>query len=379
MTLSVGIFRIVLILFLVKIAYFIFACFYEQVETVNIDTYIESLDNNDGGWYMRIAQNGYRVITKFEDLSGGWINGKLIQSEWAFFPVYPALIAGLSSILGWDLTSSAILLSYIFSIAGFVCLFIFCNIFFNNTVQAFYTTLCVMLFPFHYYYSMFYTEALFFTFMISCFIFIYKKQYLLLAIMLIPLTLVRPNGIVVSMALYIFFLEQNNILSKYKIDWNKLFSKEIILNSFYFLTSPLALLGYCIYQFYKTGYFLAFTIAQNGWGKKATFPLSVFYQYNDATSILYSTYTILAMLVAVYGWRKLPLSLNILIWTSILIPLSSGSVLSMQRFISVIFPLFIIISYNLYKRNYRYLILVGLFVLQLLSYYYWFNKSQLGF
>jgi len=92
-----------------------------------------------------------------------------------------------------------------------------------------------------------------------------------------------------------------------------------------------------------------------------------------------STYTVIAMIFALFAWRKLPLSFNILIWLAIILPLTAGSVISMPRYISTLFPLFIILAYHLYKTKYKFLILGCLFCLQLYTYYHFFNHSPLGF
>lgn len=383
MTYINGVVRIIAVLFLLKVGYLLFAYFSGNINEINYDSYKYSLSRNDFGWYSRIATNGYSTITQKRDLAGGWYDGRLIQSEWAFFPAYPSLCKAITNIAGWSVFESALLLSYIFSITTFVGLFTFCCLYCKNNLQAFYITILVMVFPFHYYYSMFYTEALFFTFMIFSFICIYKKQYLLLSLFLIPLTLIRPNGIVLVAPLYFYYLEQTDVFQNWSFDWKKLFSRSTILNSLYFLAAPIALGIYCLYQYSKTGYYFAFAVAQGGWGKTTMMPYNALYQYHDQASNLMdmfnSTYTVIAMIFALFAWRKLPLSFNILIWLAIILPLTAGSVISMPRYISTLFPLFIILAYHLYKTKYKFLILGCLFCLQLYTYYHFFNNSPLGF
>lgn len=48
----------------------------------------------DGGWYARIAAGGYPAVVPRE------VHGRVIHSALAFFPLYPALTAGVERVLG---------------------------------------------------------------------------------------------------------------------------------------------------------------------------------------------------------------------------------------------------------------------------------------
>lgn len=168
--------------------------------------------------------------------------------------------------------------------------------------------------------------------------------------------------------LYLFHLEIHIILKKYAIKWTELFNRKNIIKSLFFFSGIVAFGLYCLYQYDNTGFYNAFSIAQKGWEKKLTFPFFSLFSRSGIANIFHSSYTIVAMIFAIFAWRKLPISMNILVWISILLPLSGGSVISMARYISVIFPLFFVLGDMLYKlKKARYIILIALYILHMYS------------
>lgn len=343
-----------------------------------IGQYTEIAKKNDAYWYERISDTGYPVITSKRDL--GYSEGENYkQSEWAFFPFYPALNKATIKIFNTSFNTSAFWWSMLFSLLAILGLYRYGLIYYKNDRKAFFNALLLFSFPFSFYFSMYYTEALYFTFMIYSFISISSKRYIILALLLIPLTLIRPNGIIIIIPLYLYFLERIGILQKYKLDWQRILSKEVIITTLAFITAPLTFLAYGIYQYQYTGFFFAFSIAQDGWYRELSFPILAFFRKGDVATQFNSFYTIFVILFAAWAWRKLPLSLNILVLLSLLLPLCSGSVTSMTRFISVIFPLFLVLSETLNNLKYRYIIIIIIIGLHFLSYYTWMTDHPISF
>ena len=63
-----------------------------------------------------------------------------------------------------------------------------------------------------------------------------------------------------------------------------------------------------------TDHYFAFIKAQAGWYKEFMFPLLSLFRRGDLATQFNSVYTILFMLLAIVMAKKLPLSLNVLIW-----------------------------------------------------------------
>lgn len=362
---------------LVKLSYLVFTYFIVADSSVSVDGYIGMIKRNDTGWYEKIAANWYPRIT--EKIELGYSNkADFKQSEWAFFPFYPGLNRISTQWFNIDFDMSGFTLSMLFSTLAFIGFYIFCKTYLGDPDKALYGTLVFLLFPFHYFFSMMYTEAIFFTFLIFSFIAIYRRKYLFIPILIIPMVLVRPNGIVALIPLYFYFLERNNIVSKKNFDFTLLLGRKNLVQSLIFLTGPIAFLAYLIYQKQMTGYYFAFSIAQAGWYREFMFPLFAFFRRGDFATQFNSFYTILVIVLSAMMWKKLPLSLNLLVWTSLLLPLCSGSMTSMPRFISVIFPLIIIYGGWFYATRFRYAMLVVLFALQLWTFYYWLIGDAFG-
>jgi Gpi18-like mannosyltransferase len=378
-----NIIKIIAVSFLLKLSYFVFALIVSELGTgyqieLKASEFFSLFKRNDSFWYQKEAEQGYPKIINPSDL--GYSHGKdFKQSEWAHFPLYPLSIRLIQKIFNLEFDYSAFILSIIFSIGAFIAFYFLCiDIFKIDPHESFIYTLFFMFFPFHYYYSMYYTEAVFFTFLAFSFITVSRKKYLITSILIVPLTLVRPNGIICLIPLVLYFFEVEGGFNKIYLDF-KMRKWARIRNLQYFISGPIAFGLYCIYQKQMTDHYFAFIKAQDGWGKEFMFPLFGLFRRSDFTSQFNSMYSIVFMIIGLFAWKKLPLSLNILIWISILLPLASGSAACMPRYISLIFPLTIYIASILLKIRLKYFILIGLLLLQYVTFYPWLIYHPFSF
>ncbi len=340
-------------------------------------SYITIAKKNDAYWYKKITDNGYPVVHEKREL--GYSEGaNCKQSPWAFFPFYPMLNAFTMDSLKINYNNSSLIWSIVFSIIAILSMYWFAQSFFQDSSKALTSTLLLFSFPFSFYFSMFYTEALFFSFMLLCFLSIHYKKYILLALFLIPLTLLRPNGIVVLLPLYLYHLEQTGLLHKWKFNWQEIIHFKNIGRSVAFVTAPIAFVAYGFYQLHMTGYFFAFSIAQDGWYRELSFPLASFFNRGDLTTQFNSFFTIVVIIYAFWNRKKLPTSLNALIVVSLLLPLCSGSVASMPRFVSILFPLFLILGSTVHDLKRPSLAFALVFILHLVSYHTWILDLQIS-
>lgn len=370
---------IIFLSFMVKIAYLLFAMMVTGTEAdFSVQSYNKLIQRNDSGWYEIIAENGYPEIPA-GSVAETQLGSHDKQSEWAFFPFYPAINRLFILWFNTDFSITGLIYSILFSLLAFTGFYMFATAQTGSRNQAYWLTLVLILFPFHYYFSMMYTEAIFLAFLIFSFIAIYKQKIHYIPFLVIPLVLVRPNGIIALIPLYLYFLERNQVLIKYSFRWKALLSREIFVKSLSFLTGPLVFILYGIYQQKMTGYFFAAGVAQAGWYRQFMLPFFSFFRRGDFVTQFNSWYTILFIILGIFSWRKLPLSLNLLIWTGLLVPLFSGSVTSMPRFISVIFPFTLIIGNWIYRLKFRTIILSFLFLAQLLAFYFWLTGHPFSY
>lgn len=333
-------FYIFLLVLVLKFSYFLFykTCYasFEAPRKEWKRDLITVFYNSDAGWYERIATTGYPRIDKPEAI-GHTEGGTYFQTEWAFFPVYPLTVKAVMMLTGADFSHAAFPLSLLYCFLCFTA-FYFLNLklFAVDRQEAFFRTLVFALLPFNYYFSMYYTEALFFTLMACAFILIKENKLWLLSLVLIPLATIRANGLIVCLPLYLYFLETRG-QSLFSMD------KATFVRSFWFMTAPLAFAAYCLYQEHMTGMYFAFSAAQAGWYRESTFPILSLFSSGDAASQFNSVYVLVYAALAVAYRKKFPLSLNVLLWISILLPLSSGSTIAIQRYIVPVFPFTLIL------------------------------------
>lgn len=344
----------------------------------NYETVINVLKKNDAYWYERIALNGYPPIHN-ANLLGYNEGSEFSQSEWAFFPFYPWLIHFTIKTFSLSANTSMLILSLIFSILAFILFYLFAIALNDKSKESFYNTLLLIVFPFHFYFSVFYTESIFLVTMIGSFYAILKKRFYIMSLLIIPMVLTRPNGLVILIPLYIFMLEEGGFFSRDKLSIGEIYRKANVLRTLYFLPGILAFIAYGFYQYNMTGEFFAFSIAQKGWYRNFMFPLLAFFRQGDLATQFNSIYTILFFLIAIISWRRLRLSFNLLIWLSLLLPLMTGSVMSMPRFISIIFPFFLIIGNYFFELKFKWGVLGILFLLQIVSFYFWIINDPISY
>jgi hypothetical protein len=210
------------------------------------------------------------------------------------------------------------------------------------------------------------------------FVSIQQKKYWLTSLLIVPLALLRANGLILLLPLYLFMLESEGLFSQ-GFSLKRVFQKENLLRSLFFLSGPIAFFLYGFYQLEMTGEFFAFSVAQKGWYRELMFPLLALFREGNLANQFNSVYTILFILIAAFSWKKFPLSLNVLIWLSLLLPLTSGSVQSMPRFISLIFPFSMLIGSWIYRWKYHNFALSVVFLLQLFTYYFWLTDMPISF
>lgn len=375
---------IVLIALSLKLLYFIFANVVAIVSipkkeisfTYNSLTGI--FHQNDSFWYEKISKEGYPILTN-KDAIGFSYKEVYVQSSWAFFPFYPLLNAAIVKTMNCTYADSALFLSLLFSILAFIGFYKFNLVYLQDEKKSFFNTLLFMVLPFNYYFSVFYTEAIFFTFLIFCFISIYYKREWMLFFLLIPLTLLRPNGIILTVPLFLYYLERRTLLIGYKLNFKELIKKQHLVVFFYFTSSIIVFLIYGYYQKKMTGEFFAFSIAQRGWYREFMFPILALFRRGDFATQFNSFYTIVVIIFSIFAWKKFNLSLNVLIWISLILPMCSGSMTSMQRFITIIFPLVIYLGEIIYLTKFKREILIGSLALQLFIFYYWLNGVPFSF
>ncbi|MEI6310688.1 MAG: hypothetical protein WCP57_00370 [Bacteroidota bacterium] len=379
-----NLFKIIGIALLVKCAYFLFnfIIFSSTPATVSKanehSAFSMSLfKRNDSDWYERIYTNGY---PKMSDADWKQVDSLHEQSTWAFFPLYPMSVKVIAKLTQSNFCTAGNIHALIFSLLCFTCFYLLAFEFFHEDKKAYYCSLLFIIFPFHYYFSMLYSEAIFTFLVLLAFLSIQKGKYYVLLIPALLLPLARVNGIILLLPFAIAILEQEQILTTTKLQLSKINTKTILKLSL-LVVMILSFIGYAYYQHQMTGSYTAFSQAQSGWWRQLKMPYESFFARAEMQAQFNSVYTILIMLVAIFSFKKLPISYNVFIWISLLLPLLSGSTQSMQRFIIVLFPFMFIFGEYIYthfpKTKYAWLFI--LFFLQLSCFYFWIISNPFSY
>jgi len=279
----------------------------------------------DAGWYKRIVDRGYY----FE---GG-------QSNVAFFPLYPLVTKAVAKVVRnpWAaglLVSNASLLLALFFLNGIARMY-----FDQEGAQR--SLVYLLVFPTSFFFSAYYSEALFLLTTATSFYFYLKARYFWCGLFGLLATMTRPTGVALFIAFLLGYL------------WNKR-ARPSQMNAriLWILLIPCGLLVFMAILWAQVGDPMAFVKGQEGWGRSFTFPLRTLldeYAHIDFsfprdlgnTDILMSLITSLLFLVLpLLLLGRCDVSLILYSLLLVLMPLSTGRVLSMMRFEVVAFPAF---------------------------------------
>lgn len=323
--------------------------------------------NNDSGWYKSIAVYGYNGIPLTE--SANWTTA---NQHYAFFPLLPYSIRFISYLLHCDFYVSGFILNlivlyfFVYYFIGLIKLYLF------DDSRLFKLMLFVAVFPFSMHLFFIYTESLFFTLLLASFYFIYQKKWYAFALASALLVLTRPNGLFMIIPFYFLILEQDG-----KLNFKSLLNSFLKIKTYILLIMPFTFFLWLYYQYINTGNWFAFANAQAGWGKKTMFPFFAFFRSGFWQQQFLSVYTILMIIYAITKLKKWKLSVQMLVWINVLLPLTAGSVTSMSRYLSILFPYYIEWSDSkFYKKHYS-LIIASMIVLSVLAFHWWLQGNSI--
>jgi len=322
---------------------------------------IEPFFRWDSEWYSSIAENGYSYQP------GG-------MSNVGYFPLYPLLIK-LLGFLGTPL--AGIIIS---NLAFLISLFFLNKLFqldYSKKV-SFLALLYLLVFPASMFFSIGYSESLFFLFSVTSFYCARRNKWGLSGILGFLAALTRSVGVLLFPALIAEYALQNKILSKWKI--NKPFR---VLNKkiFPLFLIPLGTILFSLFLWIRFREPFAFIKAQQFLGDRhISFPFSSFLE------IFYKPYpwVLLGLAFAIFGIimlclmiKKVRLSYLIYSFLMLLVPLSTNSLIATHRYVLVIFPIFLALAILTEKNKGAQNIIFWIFTLGLSAYMILFANGWL--
>lgn len=302
----------------------------------------------DGQHYLFLAEKGYN-------------KGQLSN---AFMPLFPILISVLTLVTRNSFLA-AILLSNIASFAGIYFFYKLTDLLYGHKISKS-AVIFLLAFPVSFFFSLIYTESLFFFLVISSFYFLYKRNYLLASLIAFFLPLERFVGVFIIIPFFVFYIFEDRkfTLNSQVLDIiQSLFNKKLLL----FFTPLLGLLTYFIFIYLRTGNVFElfdqarFFIAQPSISyilhplsliKVLFFNLSLHGFNNSIIDRIF----ILFFLSLIYPLYKRT-NFTFLIYALImgLFFILVGNIMSYTRHLLVIFPIFIVLAIIFENKKYEFL------------------------
>jgi len=286
----------------------------------------------DAQHYLTIATNGY---------SG---------NEVAFFPLYPWLIHVLGGAIGDHLTAGLIISNLSFFVAlGY--LYALMRLEYGDDNVAYHAIFYTAIFPTAIFFSAVYTESLFLALTVASVYYARHGNYVTAGIFGALASMTRVEGMLTAIPL------------AYEAwsGWRERRGTTLTRGIIGVALVPTGLLLYMGYLWALVGNPLYFMQVQDNWNRHLAWPwVSIINTVREIAKgplasagtvnhMIELAFTIVFLVLMVVSFRTLRLSYSLYFAASLLVPMSTASLMSMPRFVLVIFPAFMLLA--LWGRN----------------------------
>jgi hypothetical protein len=291
----------------------------------------------DSGWYMRLASHGYATHPEPDG-----------QVNWVFFPFYPMLSAGIAKVTHLPIFTAMLGLSNLSFLGALILAHRFAREMFDaRTADVTVALLCTV--PGSYIFSSAYTESLFLLALTACLVLLHAKKWLAAGACAAVAVLTRNLGLglILSFAVAVIpglWTLGRDVLERQPSSGHRLV-REIVRVGGGLALPVLALAGFCLFLYHRTGDPLAFVTAQKAWGRTFEFPLLrplapiIAGELPDGDVVSFAAAWLSMVLVAALAFMR-RWSLLVLAQFLTLVPMASG-LTSYARYCLVVLPLFL--------------------------------------
>ena len=321
----------------------------------------------DGVWFLRIAANGYAD-----------------PHSPAFFPFYPVVVRGVGWLLGGRAELGGIVLSLVVFAGCSALLFALVSADLGPGI-ALLSVVYLALFPTSFFLQAIYSEGLFVLLTLACFLFARDGRWWLAGLAGLLATLTRSAGVLLVAPMLMYYFEQRG--------WRPA-RTDVHISAVMLIPAGLAV--WMAYLWHRTGDPLAFAQVQRAWGRAFAAPPLVVWEgvletlrgarqlmwsppgpghpvtsayFPPTTTVLGLPFLVFAVGALVAGIRRLPVAYTGYAVVSLLFYLSfparGAPLLSLPRFVLVVFPLFVALAAVSERRRWLQAVIIVLFVLGL--------------
>lgn len=304
--------------------------------------------NFDGVRYLAIAANGYSGF------------------NFAYFPLLPWTISFLQKILATSFLETALVIC---NLAFLISLFVLYKIALLDYSKkiALKTLFWLAIFPVSFYYGAVYTESFYFLLATLSFYFARKSNWALAGIFGYAAGLSRFVGVALFPALIVEWLAQNQLTLK----------NFVKTKGYFIFLTLMGVITYGLFLQLKHGDFFLFQKALSDWKQdKFVFPLLVVWKYVKAAFLFPEKFrftywvmnlellaTVAYFSSAFYVLKKIRLSYGVFMLVSLIIPVCTGTLESMPRYLLPLFPAFLSLALLTSKNKFLFWAITALFLI----------------
>lgn len=287
----------------------------------------------DAGWYASVARQGYVL--------------KEGESNLAFFPVYPLLIRAIHPIISINYFWPGQIISVVAAAFALYFLYKLARLDYSEK-QSRLSLFYLLAFPTSFFLIAVYSESTFLLLLLLSFYFARKQKWLYASIVGALLTATRVVGVFIVPALIFEYLVQKNFQLR-----------EIKKDAAFLLLTPLPFLGFLLFSHFRFGNALTPFLAQHDFARQLSLiPTHVWSYLHDAINFAqtiaqghyYIFYDLAALIMflglIIYGWKTKNVRKSYLVFAlpATLLPVFSGTLTSLSRYVLVLFPAFFLFA-----------------------------------
>jgi hypothetical protein len=304
-------------------------------------TLLDVVTQWDGVWYRLIAQQGYDAPTP--------------ALAPAFFPVYPLVVCAVKFVVR-DPQIASLLVSNGCLIAASLLLVRLLRLDYDEAVCRRSITF-LMFNPVSFFLSAAYSESTFLLLSIGALLAARQNKWLVASLCGGCLTATRAPGLMIGAPL----------LAEYAMQWRERGAvlRQFVQAKLFWLALVPAGLGFYLFYFYiKRGdFFLPMHAQTGGWKKTLTWPWQTFFQpdnFSPSHIPLYQAIVGFALVLAVVGFfLRLRPTYLVYVVAAMLFYLAWGSLEGLPRYVSVLFPLQLVLALSSLRWQWLYEPLLG--------------------
>ncbi len=330
----------------------------------------EALCRFDCQWYVWTALRGY-------DLAPHANNGEL-QANWAFFPLFPAMMRVCIKLFHWSSPASGFILSTLFYTAFILLAHRYYQKTRDDASGAYWLVLLLLSWPYSFYFHIPYTEALYAALATACLLALSSNHLVLAALAAGLLTATRTTGVLLALAVSATAVWQTR---------RHLTPKSLARIAAIGLLSIAGLLAFMLYLWVLLGDPIAFVHAQAGWKRSVRNPLAVLLDFATPSPngqprfglVYHTAWSLIGLAAAAYQATRRRFAEAALCAGTVLMALTAGTLWSVPRYVSAC-PVLIFTVQDALERLFparaRIAILAAFACLQLLLLVAWFHRLK---